>query len=354
MNEKPEFIGLEPDNLISTNGYLSYTEYRKEFSGRYDSSGDPLFEWGQIRPMTPIAPPTVGQYFEGLWVLAKEDRFVVIDTPWLRLALPINTSLRQDLPDVQSFKPTGLLAEAVAVADEKLGLSTAWRIYEQQDDETLRCLTPQLVAVCAEDCEGCETVRQLPLDKALDSLTHEINHLNAQRRAANPNSEPELPAERAIEVARFEILGAAFREALMGRAGVLGMVKALGGNAYRHCYVAPSGAPGERPSGPKEWNETLERMQRAVKHPLIYEAIAEKAQWLMEKDHNLAYRLKQLGQQRAGIAEKLSLGNQSMETAVHVPTQKPSETSSILGENVPSPWSPIIKKGQLKAPRFKI
>jgi hypothetical protein len=240
-----------------------------------------------------------------------------------------------------------LFAEAIVVADKRLGRTTAWNIYQEQDDDRLHCLTPQLAPISNE---GFETVRQLPLHKALDSLTHEIGILKGQRHAINPNQEAELSPERAVELARFEILGATFREAVLGRQGILEMVKAMGGNAYRHCYVAR-----EKPSGPKEWDETIQQMQRALEHPLIIQVIIEKAQLLEQKDRFFAGRLEYLEHQRAGIAEKLSTEAESMKSsAAQVPAPKSAEVVDRQRATSYNPYSPEIRKGQSKAPRFKM
>jgi len=228
MNPKePQMVRLEPFNVFETDGSTAYTEYRKEFSGRYDDTGNPTFKWCEIHTVAPVALPSLGQCFEGIWIPHEPGPYVIVDTLPLKLAFRSDAGLRRSSPDAQQDRPKRLLVEAVQLATPHHAGQTAWEVSEFIGDDCLETLTPELDCTPIHELDHQQFLRVLP-EKALTFIQMEIRLVNAQR----PDflfREPQLSMESAVELARSDILGAEFREAMMAKAGVLGLIKVLGG-----------------------------------------------------------------------------------------------------------------------------
>ena len=318
-----ELTTLPADNLFGTEGVLTYTTYRRWFSGQFDAAGEPVFEDTWFRKTAPIVQRHEGQKFEGFWEPHNSLPFVVLDTGHLRLAFHCPAILRHPMSPLD---PPRLRVEAVKVPDQNHAPSTAWRIfqYPTPKSEQPRWLSPGLDSPIALAPSNTGS-RRLPLTEALACVAEEQKWLAEQRKELLPHPGVQLSPAMAREAACLDVLGSEYFRVTMAKQLWEKMLRAIdSGQPDPDFIIVQPVTRDEVVAAIERQAPDVARMAELSRHPKLQQIINDRTDWLLVRDQALQRRLGQL--------ERLHATLNSQVAKVGHPPDQPA-----LGVSAPAP-----------------
>ena len=324
-SDRSALVQLPADNLFGVEHLLRYFAYRREFSGRCDAAGEPIFEAAAVRPHPE-------QRFEGLWVPHPPMKGVVLDTGLLSLAFYCPAILRHPLDPLH---PPRLRIEAVQGRGGPSPEIT-WRIfqYPRPHGNNAHTLDPPL-DLAPSNTGSCWVTPA----EARDFLADEQHWVRRQRQELLPRPGQDLSPANLRQAACLDLLGSEYFRVVSNQWNLEDMLRVVDTGVPDPDVIVVS------PTSRAEIIAALERhaprlaeMAALSHYPKLQPALLERADGIAARYAALTRRLDRLER----LQHKLNLGPQRPGTSAES-FQPAAITSAVVNvPTLPPPPQPSV------------